>query len=311
MGLAVAADDVRRMAAARALGVVHVDRAARDRRHRILVEAGFVQRVRVDLDGEVVLGGGAQAGVDGGRHGAVVLVDLDADDAAVEMLGDGRRIVGGAAAEEAEIERPRLRRLEHPPSIPRPAAVDGKEWPHRAADHGGEAARQRVRALVRRHPVDVHVDPARRDDQAAGGVVGGVGAADEGRVHAVLGVGVAGLADAGDLAVLDADVGLHEAQHRIDDGGVLHQHVDGAGGGGGVGVVGHAVAHHAPGAGPALVPVGGVVVFDLSQERGVAQADLVAPGGAVIAGVGLARDLHHGSTLPESRAPSRGRSPAP
>ena len=311
VGLAVAADDVRRMAAAGALRVVHVDGAAGDRRHRVLVEAGLVQRVGVDLDREVVLGRGAQAGVDGGRHGAVILVDLDADDAAVEMLHDGLRVVRRAAAEEAEIDRPRLRRLQHPVGVPGAAAVDGEERPHGAADHGGEPARQRVVALVRRHPVHVDVDAARRHDQAAGRVVGGVGAADQVGIHPVLGVGVAGLADAGDLAVLDADIGLHQAEHGVDDGGVLDQHVERAVGGGGVGVVGHAVAHHAAGAGPALVAVGGVVVLDLADQRGIAEPDLVALGRPVVAGISLACDLHHLPTLPGSRPPWRGRSPAP
>ena len=209
--LAVAADDVRRVAAAGAFRVVHVDGAARDRRHRVLVEAGLVQRVGVNLHREVVLGRGAQAGVDGGRHGAVVLVNLDADDGAVEVLGDGCRVVGRAAAEEAEIDGPRLGCLVHAVGVPRPAAVDGEERPHGAADHGGESAGQRVVALLRRHPVDVDVDAARRHDQAAGRVVGGVGAADEVGVHPVLRVGVAGLADTRNLAVLDADVGLHQA----------------------------------------------------------------------------------------------------
>ena len=311
VGLAVAADDVGRVAAAGPFRVVHVDRAAGDRRHRILVEARFVQRVGVDLHREVVLGRGPQAGVDGGRHGAVVLVDLDADDGAVEMLDDGRRVVRRAAPEEAEIERPFLGRFQHPVGVPGAAAVDGEERPHGAADHGGEAARQRVVALVRRHPVHVHVDAAGRHDQAAGRVVGGVGAADQVGIHAVLGVGIAGLADAGDLAVLDADVGLHQAQHGVDDGGVLDQHVDGAVGGGGVGVVGHAVAHHAAGAGPALVAITRVVVLDLADQRGVAEPDPVALGRPVVAGIGLARDLHHLPTLPGSRAPWRGRSPAP
>ena len=54
------ADDVRRVAAAGALGVVHVDRAAVDRGQRVLEEAGLVERVGVDLDLEVELVGDAE-----------------------------------------------------------------------------------------------------------------------------------------------------------------------------------------------------------------------------------------------------------
>ena len=55
--LAGDADDVRRMAAAGALGVVHVDGAAADRGKRILEEAALIQRVGMDLDLKVELVG--------------------------------------------------------------------------------------------------------------------------------------------------------------------------------------------------------------------------------------------------------------
>ena len=48
--LAGDADDIGRVAAAGALGVVHVDGAAADRLQRVFDEAGFVERVGVELD---------------------------------------------------------------------------------------------------------------------------------------------------------------------------------------------------------------------------------------------------------------------
>ena len=65
------------MAAAGALDVVHVDGAPLDRRHRVLAEAEFVDRIGVQVHGEVVAVGGDQAAVDHGRRGAEILVDLD------------------------------------------------------------------------------------------------------------------------------------------------------------------------------------------------------------------------------------------
>ena len=52
--LAADADDVRRVAAARALGVVGVDRPALERGDRVVDEARLVQRVGVDRDLDVV-----------------------------------------------------------------------------------------------------------------------------------------------------------------------------------------------------------------------------------------------------------------
>ena len=62
--------------------------------------------------------------------------------------------------------------------------------------------------------MDVAVDAAGGGDQAFAGDGLGTGADDD--VHAWLDVGIAGLADAGDAPVLDADVGLDDAP-VIDD----------------------------------------------------------------------------------------------
>ena len=63
--------------------------------------------------------------------------------------------------------------------------------------------------LVRADEVDVRVDAAGGDDAALAGDDLGARADDD--VHARLHVVVAGLADRGDPAVLQADVGLHDA----------------------------------------------------------------------------------------------------
>jgi len=77
VGLAARADDVRRVAAAGALGVVRVDRAALERRQRVLEEARLVERVGVDGHLHVELVGHGKAGADGVRRRAPVLVELD------------------------------------------------------------------------------------------------------------------------------------------------------------------------------------------------------------------------------------------
>src|SRR6185437_8615315 len=118
-------------------------------------------------------------------------------------------------------------RLKHAAHVPR-------AWGHRrrqramrragaAAHHGGDAAVERVVDLLRADEVDVAVDTARGDDLALAGDRLGARADDDG--DARLDVGIAGLADADDAAVLQADVGLHDppmvedqrvGDHRVD-----------------------------------------------------------------------------------------------
>ena len=84
--LAARLDDVGRVAAARAFGVVGVDRAALERRDRVFDEARFVQRVGVDRHLHVDLVGHRQAVVDRRRRRAPVLVQLQADRAGLDLL---------------------------------------------------------------------------------------------------------------------------------------------------------------------------------------------------------------------------------
>ena len=177
--------------------------------------------------------------------------------------------------------------------VPRTAAIDGEQRPHAAANHRGQAGREGIFALLGGEKMDVHVGAARRHDQAARRVIGGVRPAHQILTHAILDIGIPGLADARDLAVAHADIGLDDAQHRIDDGGVFDQHVDRTIGARGVRIIGHAVAHHAPGAGPAFLTIDGMVMLDLGEQRSIAQADFIAFGRAVEAGILFSTDCRH------------------
>ena len=102
--LAADADDVRRVPAARALGVVGVDRAALERGDRVVDVARLVQRVGVDRDLHVVALGDAEAAVDRRGRRAPVLVQLEADRAGANLLDEplGQRRV--ALAGEPEVD---------------------------------------------------------------------------------------------------------------------------------------------------------------------------------------------------------------
>ena len=133
--------------------------------------------------------------------------------------------------------------------------------------------------------MDVRVDaagggdePLARDDLRA--------RADD-DVDAGLHVGIAGLADAGDAAVLEADVGLDDApvidDERVGDDGVGDVR-------GGALALAHAVADDLAAAELHFLAVDGVVALDFDDELGVAEPHAIARGGAVHLGVGAAVD---------------------
>ena len=138
-----------------------------------------------------------------------------------------------------------------------------------------------------------------------------LGARADDDVDARLHVGVAGLADGGDAAVLDADVGLDDAP-VVEDQRVGDHGVDRALGARAL-ALRHAVADGLAAAELHFLAVAagaqGVVVLDLDHQVGVGQADAVADGRAEHFGVGAASDRCHARAFlapgRESRRPSR------
>src|SRR6516162_192860 len=83
-----------------------------------------------------------------------------------------------------------------------------------AAEHRGDATHERVLDLLRADEMDVTVETASREDLALTGDDVGAGANHD--CDARLDIGITGLADRGDHAFLDRDVGLYDAP-VIDD----------------------------------------------------------------------------------------------
>jgi hypothetical protein len=202
------------------------------------------------------------------------------------------RAAGVALAQEAQVHREGIGRLQHAVDVLRPRRAGGGEGAGgragAAAQHGGHAAHQRLFDLLRADEVDVAVDAAGGDDHAFAGNDLGARADDD--VHARLHVGVAGLADGRDAAALDADVGLDDApvvdDQRVGDHAV-HRLRAGA-------VDALALAHAvADGLAAAELDFFAVaaglqreVLLDLDDQAGVGQAHAVAHGGAEHLGVG-------------------------
>ena len=82
------ADNVRRVSAACALGVIGVDRAPVKGVYRVLDTAGLVERVRVNGHLHIVPLRDRQTAVDGGRRAAPVLVQLESGGTGLDLLGE-------------------------------------------------------------------------------------------------------------------------------------------------------------------------------------------------------------------------------
>ena len=255
---------------------------------------------------DVVIVGDREAIVDRGRRGAPILVQFQRAGAALDHLdqrGRSRRI---ALAGNAEIDRKRVERLDHPSHVPRPGRAGGRKGAVRragaAAEHRGDARHQRVLDLLRADEMDVAVEAARREDLAFARDHVGAGADHDGDTG--LDVRIAGLADRGDHAFLDRDVGLHDApvidDQRIGDDGV-----------GRALPVGdlrlpHAVADHLAAAELHLLAIDGEILLDLDDEIGIGQPYLVAGGGPEHVGIDGTFDFGRHEEFPDQwRAGSR------
>ena len=159
-------DDVRRVAAAGALGVEGVDGAALERRDGVLDEAEFVERVGMDHHLDVVIVGDRQAAVDRRRRRAPVLVQLERTGAGLDHLLERGRARGVALAGKAEIDRERVDRLDHPRHVPGAGragrGIGAVRRAGAAAEHRGDAAHQRVLDLLRADEMDVACRSRRR-----------------------------------------------------------------------------------------------------------------------------------------------------
>ena len=175
-----------------------------------------------------------------------------------------------------------------------------------AAEHRGHARIQRLLDLLRADEMDVRVDPAGGDDLALAGDRLGAGADDD--VDAGLDIRIAGLADALDQAVADADIGLVDAA-VIDDEGVGNDRVGRALATGCLRLA-HAVADNLAAPELDLVAVDREVAFDLDKKFRVRQAHPVAGGRSVHVRVGGSGNIDRHVTIDPPRSSAGNRTPA-
>ncbi len=151
-----------------------------------------------------------------------------------------------------------------------------------AAEHGGDPAHQGFLDLLGRDEMDMGVHAACGEDAALAGDDFRGGADDDG--HSRLGIRIAGLADAGDPAVLEADIRLENTRH-VDHEGIGNDRIDSALGAGALGLP-HAIPDHLAAAELYLLAIGGEVILHLDDELGIGEAHAIARGGAIHVGIG-------------------------
>ena len=127
--------------------------------------------------------------------------------------------------------------------------------------------------------MDVTIDTACGHNQPFGGDDLGRHADDHARIDPVHDIWISGLADADDMPILNADVGLINAG-VVDDECVGNDAIECVGLADAGGLA-HAVAQHFSAAELAFIAIDGKVAFDFQPQFGVAQANAIAGGGTV------------------------------
>ena len=270
------------MSAAGAFGVVGMDRAAVHGGNRIFDISALVERIGVDGHLHVETIGDAQRGADRSGSRTPVLVNLQAAGSGLDLLFERLVHRAVAFAQQADVHRKSLDRLQHAFDIPAAGSDGGAVTAVRRADSAAEQGRNAVAqagvGLLRGDHVHMAVDAGRCQDQVFARYGVGCGAGHQIRMHAVHDIGIARLADTGDFSVLDTHIGLHDAQIGVDDRHVgdnevertlLRGHRIGQP---------HAVTDGFTAAVDDFVAVFAQVFFDLDVKIGVTQPDLVADG---------------------------------
>ena len=231
----------------------------------------LVERVGVDRNRDVELLGDRKASVDCRRGGAPILVQFEAAGTGLDHLDERTRLGGVALAEKAEIDRQPLGRLQYAAEMPRSRRAGrrrgARRRPGAAAEHRRDAAVERLLDQLRADQVDVGVDAAGGDDATFAG--DDLGSRPDDDVDTGLDIGVAGLADAGDAAVAEPDIGLDDAP-VVEDHGVGNDGVDGTLGAARLALP-HAVADHLAAAELDLLAIDRAVALDLDHELGVGE----------------------------------------
>ena len=279
MCLAADFDDVRRMTAPRPFGVEGMDRAAFQRLDRMFDKTRLVKRVGMDHHLHIHRIGHAEAAINRRGRGAPIFVQFQRASPAQNLFLKGGGQAGIALACEGKVHGKGIRRLQHPPQMPRPGRAGGGKRamrrPRAPAQHRGKARMQRIFDLLRADIVNMAVKPASRQDTPL--ARDDLGACADGDGDIGLRVGISRLADGGDAPILQANIRFINPRvihHQgVGDDRVHHPFSAGQL------RLAHAIADHLAAAKLDLLPMGACeITLDLDDQICIGKAQSVACG---------------------------------
>ena len=278
-------DNIRRMAAARPFGVEGMNGAALEGADGVLNKAGFVQCVGMDHHLNVMVIRHREAVVDRGRGGAPVLMQFQSAGPRLDLLDKTGGQRGIALAGKADIHGKIIRRLDHAGNMPGAGGAGGGKGAGgragAAAQHRSHARIERLVNLLRADKMNMRVKAARGDDLALTGDHFGAGADDDG--DAGLNIRIAGLANGDNMAVLQANIGLHNAP-VVNDRGIGDDSIDST-----IGPrhlrLAHAITDDLAAAEFHLFAIEGEILFNFDEQLGVREANTIAQCGAKHIGI--------------------------
>src|SRR3984957_16636679 len=216
-------------------------------------------------------------------------MNLNAQSATGDTFRDGAG-VRATAPQEAEIEAIMVGPAYQGAKDVGPGATGIEMRAGRHADHSGAATCERVVTLLLRQEMRMALHGAGGSNVEIAVDASGVGAGPQVWMNAIHDIRVAGLPDADDASIADADVSLHDPQNSIDNRGVMDHHVQRPRGIGSACLKTLAVAHRLAGARCQFVSGDRVIMFNLGHQLGIAEADHVAFGGPEDFRIGLPAD---------------------
>src|SRR3954468_1637971 len=289
VGLPAGLDDVGRVPAASAFGVVSVDSTSLESGQGRFYETGLVQRIGMDGNLHVHFVRDGEAIVDCGRRGSPVFVQLQSHGAGSHLFTQRQTQARVALAKQTKIHRECVQRLQHASDMPRPRAArcgrstSGRSGP--APYHRRYAGHQSLIDLLRADQVNVAIDCSRGDDRTFSRNDFGCGTDND--IDAWLDVRIAGLANTGYASILDANIRLHDTEiihdQRVRDDGI--RNLVGA-----ALALAHAIANDLAPAKFHLLTINGVVFLHFDPQSGIRQAHAVARSRTEHLGIGLSRD---------------------
>ena len=206
-----------------------------------------------------------------------------------------RGLVRVAAPEETEIDRPCsaacsiLPTLNGPPKS-MPTVIGPSEPPSIVVMPDAIACSQSPGRIE----MHMHVDSAGRGDHPFAIAHGGGRRNEKPGIDAIHDGGIAGLAEANDAAVFDAEVTFDDADHRVDDQNIAEEQVERALRARHSGCKPDAVAQRLAAAVQAFIAIDGVILLDDRDQRRVGKRTPSPTVGPYKSRIVSARDRDHG-----------------